>query len=324
MLNEDLNVFAAVVEQSSMNKASALLNLSQPALSRKIAKLEQELGAQLFRRVGRRLELTRIGELTYDYALQARQLHRKYMSTLSEFKQTHRSSLTIGASLTTLQTTLPDLIQALTASHPEIDIKAVTGKTHEIVSLVRDKKIDLGLVASVIDDPQLHCVPLFDDHLELVLPRCHLLTENGKLAIRTLSGLPMILFSKGTWYRNLTDELFDTHRLHPDVKMEIDSFEAILRLLHTCGAATLLPRSYIREQMLADNDLMVVPVLELEQAKRTTSLIHGDPARLEPAVRDWIREAAANYFRRSASPAASLKAMQQRAAETKQAGVRVD
>ena len=296
---EDLNIFAAVVEQSSMNKAAALLNLSQPALSRKIAKLEDELGAPLFRRIGRRLELTRIGELSYDYALQLRGMHRQYLSTISEFKNTHRSSLTIGASLTTLQTTLPDLIQALTDTHPEIDIKAVTGKTHEIVTLVREKKIDLGLVASTIDDSQLHCVPLFDDHLELVLPRCHLLAEKGDLAISALSGLPMILFSKGSWFRILTDELFDLYRLHPDVKMEIDSFEATLRLLHTCGAATLLPRSYIRPQMLADNDLMVVPVAELGQIKRTTSLIHGDPARLEPSIREWISEAAANYFHHS-------------------------
>ncbi|QJC53235.1 LysR family transcriptional regulator [Paenibacillus albicereus] len=299
-MQEDLQLFAVIVEQSSMNKASALLNLSQPALSRKIAKLEEELGAPLFRRVGRRLELTRIGELTYDYAVQLRQMHRQYLLTLAEFKQTHRFTLTIGASLTTLQTTLPDLIQALTAGHPQIDIKAVTGKTHEIVSLVRDKKIELGLVASVIDDPQLHCVKLFDDHLELVLPRGRMLSD--KLAIEDLNGLPMILFSKGTWFRTLTDELFDKFRLHPDVRMEIDSFEAILRLLHTCGAATLLPRSYIRPQMAEDNDLLIVPLPELKKTRRTTSLIHGDPALLEPVVRQWIAEASAGYAARSGLP----------------------
>ncbi|MCM3748172.1 LysR family transcriptional regulator [Paenibacillus pasadenensis] len=299
-MQEDLQLFAVIVEQSSMNKASALLNLSQPALSRKIAKLEEELGAPLFRRVGRRLELTRIGELTYDYAVQLRQMHRQYLLTLAEFKQSHRFTLTIGASLTTLQTTLPDFIQALTASHPEIDIKAVTGKTHEIVSLVRDKKIELGLVASVIDDPLLHCVRLFDDHLELVLPRGRVLGD--RFSIQDLHGLPMILFSKGTWFRTLTDELLDKFRLHPDVRMEIDSFEAILRLLHTCGAATLLPRSYIRPQMLEDNDLVVAAIPELKGTRRTTSLIHGDPALLEPVVRQWIAEAASGYSSMTRTP----------------------
>lgn len=296
-MNEELHVFSVIVEQSSMNKASALLNLSQPALSRKIAKLEQEIGSPLFRRIGKRLELTRIGQLTYEYAIELRQLHRKYLQTVTEFTATGRSSLTIGASLTTLQTTLPDLIQMLTSAHPEVDIKAVTGKTHEIVSLVREHKADIGIVASSIDDPALRCLPLFDDHLLLILPRNQVITDKGALGIADLDGMPMILFSRGTWYRVLTDELFDKYQLQPDVRMEIDSFEAILRLLHTCRAATLLPQSYMRQQLIDDNELAVVPIRELEETKRTTSLIHADPAGLSPSVRLWIGEIAARYHK---------------------------
>lgn len=294
-MNEELHIFAVIVEQSSMNKAAAILNLSQPALSRRLAKLEEEIGVELFRRVGKRLELTRIGQLTYEYALELRQLHRSYLQTVSEFTATGRTSLTIGASLTTLQTTLPDLIQALTTDHPEIDIKAVTGKTHEIVSLVREHKADIGIVASSIEDSSLHCTPLFDDHLLLVLPRSQVIIDKSKLDIHDLNGMPMILFSKGTWYRLLTDELFDTYKLMPDVRMEIDSFEAILRLLHTCRAATLLPKSYMRPELLEDNELLVVAIRELEDTKRTTSLIHAEPASLTPAVRLWINEISARF-----------------------------
>ena len=195
-MNEEMHVFTVIVEQSSMNKASVLLNLSQPALSRKIAKLEQEIGVELFRRIGKRLELTRIGQLTYEYAIELRQLHRKYLQTISEFTATGRTSLTIGASLTTLQTTLPDLIQTLTAAHPEIDIKAITGKTHEIVSLVREHKVDIGIVASSIEDSTVRCIPLFEDHLSLVLPRNQMITDKGVLGIQDLTGMPMILFPK--------------------------------------------------------------------------------------------------------------------------------
>ncbi|MFC4775619.1 LysR family transcriptional regulator [Paenibacillus sp. GCM10023252] len=287
---EEMQVFAAIVEQSSMNKASAVLNLSQPALSRKIAKLEEELGAQLFRRIGKRLELTRVGQITYDYALELRKLHRRYITAVSEHKESGRTPLTIGASLTTLQTTLPDFIQSLTAAHPEFDIKAITGKTHEIVTLVRDRKADIGIVASMIEDTQLTCVPLFEDHLLLVLPRNQVVTDRGKLTIQDLNDMPMILFSKGTWYRILTDELFHKYELQPDVRMEIDSFEAILRLLHTCRAATLLPKSYLRTQLLDDNDLAVIPLAELEETKRTTSLIHADSASAGPVVRRWLEE----------------------------------
>ncbi|MUT64340.1 LysR family transcriptional regulator [Paenibacillus sp. NEAU-GSW1] len=287
---DELDMFAVIVEQSSMNKAASILNLSQPALSRKLAKLEEELGAQLFRRVGKRLELTRIGQLAYEYAVELRHSHRRFLDTVSEYATEGRTSITIGASLTTLQTTLPDFIKALNASHPEFDIKAITGKTHEIVTLVRENKADIAIVASRIEDAQLHCVPLFDDHLMLVLPSSIVIEGRDKLGIQDLNGLPMILFSRGTWYRMLTDEVFARHHLQPDVRMEIDSFEAILRLLHTCRAATLLPQSYLRKQLLEDNELTVVSICELERTKRTTCLIHGDPASLNPAVRQWIEE----------------------------------
>jgi len=253
---------------------------------------------ELFRRIGKRLELTRIGELTYEYATEVRHQHLRYLGMVAEYKAAGRTTLTIGASLTTLQTTLPDMIQALTVRSPELDIKAITGKTHEIVTLIREKKADIGIVASHIDDPALTCVPLFDDHLVLVLPRNHFIMDKGIPEISDLNGLPMILFSKGTWYRILTDELFESYRLLPDVRMEIDSFEAILRLLHTCRAGTLLPKSYLRQQLISDNDLTVVPIRELEDTKRTTALIHAGPESLSPTVRLWIDEIAAFYKHR--------------------------
>jgi len=66
--------------------------------------------------------------------------------------------------------------------------------------------------------------------------------------------------------------------------MEIDSFEAIIRLLSACRAGTFLPKSYLREQVLADNDLYPVRIKELEETKRTTFLVHGDPAWLAPST----------------------------------------
>jgi len=296
---EEMDVFATVVEQSSLNKASQVLNLSQPALSRKIAKLEQNLGVELFKRNGKRLELTRIGQISYEFALKMRQQHREYLQAIADDQIAGKSSITIGASLTTLQSTLPEMISMYTRSHPEADIKAVTGKTHEIVTLVKENKVDIGLVASQINQPGLNCVPLFDDHLCLVMPKHQFILSKTSDNIDVLNGLPMIVFSKGTWYRILTDELFHSYAIMPDIKMEIDSFEAIIRLVSPCKAATLLPRSYLRPNLLEDNELVVMSIHELEQTKRTTSLVFGDETMLSLATRHLIEEAKA-YFKRPA------------------------
>jgi len=299
-LLEDMRLFATVVEHTSLNKAAERLNVSQPALSRRISRLEADLGVDLFRRVGKRLELTAAGQLTYEFALELRRFHGAYLQKLNDFKSGEAQALTIGASLTTLQATLPDWITAMTEKHPGLEIKAVTGKSHEIATLVKERKVDFGLVASAVaDDPAITSLPLFDDHLMLVLPRTHFILEGTQLEMSDLNGLPMILFAPGTWYRTLTDELFRRYAVKPDVRMEIDSFEAIVRLLSACRAGTLLPKSYLRKQLLEDNELYVVRVRNLEQTKRTTSLVHGDPAYLTPSIRFLIEETTAYFARRT-------------------------
>lgn len=273
-MDEWVHIFASVVEHSSINKASRTLNISQPALSRKIMKIEDSLGVQLFDRKGKRLELTPAGRITYEYAQQLRQLQKKYYQELMRQTEFTNRSVTIGASLTTLQSTLPDLISFLMKQEPTLDFQTVTGKTHEIVSYVKDHKVDFGLVASHTEEPELICVPLFDDHLKLVVPRNHAIAEGSTLSIDTLNGLPMILFSKGTWYRILVDELFTEYGIVPEIKMEIDSFEAIIRLVSTCGFSTLLPSSYLREQALANNDLVAFDIEQLRKTVRTTSIVY--------------------------------------------------
>ncbi|SDF12713.1 DNA-binding transcriptional regulator, LysR family [Fontibacillus panacisegetis] len=287
---EELIVFTTVVEQSSLNKASKLLNLSQPALSRKIVKLEEEWGVSLFNRKGKRLELTRVGQEAYNYAIEVRQRHQTFLQSVSRFKKTERSIVTLGASLTTIQTTLPPLVTALMNRFPDIELKLVTGKTHEIVSYVRDKKVDLGVIASSISESGLKCIPLFHDHLELVIPSGHELSKVKHAEMEHLNGLSMIIFSKGTWYRKLIDDLFGRYSIIPDIRMEIDSFEAIVRLLPTCRAAALLPKSYLRKQLLRDNDLVSIPMKELEQTERETCLIYGDKSELSAETKEWITE----------------------------------
>jgi DNA-binding transcriptional LysR family regulator len=89
---ENMDVFAIVVEHASLNKASQVLNISQPALSRKIMRLEEDLGVELFTRKGKRLELTRVGQLCYEHALELRQLERKFQQAIQEFKSAGKQS----------------------------------------------------------------------------------------------------------------------------------------------------------------------------------------------------------------------------------------
>ena len=287
-----LESFATVVEYPSLNQASKRLNISQPALSRQISRLEQEVGVELFLRSGKRLELTRVGRITYEFALNVRARQLDFLKSIAEYKAEGQSNVTIGASLTTLQTTLPLFVSIFKTQLPEAQLKTITGKTHEIVSLIRDQQVDFGIVGDAIREQGLISIPLLYDHLMLVIPNNHELVEREEWKMNHLDGLPMILFSNGTWYRKLIDDLFRRYRVMPDIRMEIDSFEAIIRLLSTCEAAALLPKSYLREEWLSNSGLRSVYMTELEQTERITSLVYSEQATLSESLKQFMNDAA--------------------------------
>ncbi len=284
--------FTTIVNAGSLNRAAMILGQPQPMLSRKLQAFEKELGVPLFDRVGKKLVLTRAGQLTVEHAQRMLANQHAYLQQIAPFRNhsTERGKVTIGASLTTLQATLPELITQFRSDHPQTDIHAVTGKTHEIVSLVREKKVDLGIVAARVDQPDIHCVPMFDDHLCLVLPSNKTITlkHTNFDTIHALEGIPMVLFSSGTWYRVMIDQIFAQYGVKPDVHLEIDSFEAIVRLINTCQVAALLPESYVSSQLRVNSDLQVISLPELQQMTRTTSIIFMDPAGQSTVTRTFI------------------------------------
>jgi DNA-binding transcriptional LysR family regulator len=294
MLHDEYEAFLCVVEQQSMNKAAQYLHISQPALSRKIQKLEQQLNVQLFVRSGKKLLLTRLGQICYEQMKVLQAGEQQFLQEIRSYREERHSQLTIGASLTTLQATLPNLITAFNQVHADHEMKVVTGKTHEIVALVQDKKVDIGLIATTIDHPGMQCVPLFADHLELVVPVHHPFTVQPPM-ISDLNRLPMILFSSGSLYRVLMDELFQRYGIYPQVKMEIDSFEAMIRLVSTFRVATLLPKSYLHQAMLDNNGLTIIELPELTRTIRETSIIYPDERHLNQASRQFVAIARATF-----------------------------
>lgn len=295
MLNE-MRLIAAIIENESLNQAAEVLQVSQPALSRQLRKMEEEWRVTLFHRQGKRLVLTRMGQITYEYAQKFLQMEQEFLQTIGSFRsiaEGHR--LKIGASLTTLQSTLPNLLTHFVERSPSVEVQVQTGKTHEIALLSEQRRIDLGIIASHIEHSSLICQPLFEDHLCLIAPEQKQKDwVREKITLNALNNLPMVLFSKDTLYRVLLDKIFNQHGIYPDVRMEIDSFEAIARLVATGAVYSLLPKSYLREGMTSVG-YSVWEIDELSKAKRITSLIYPAKEKLSYAVQSFIETATSLY-----------------------------
>ncbi|WP_336687034.1 LysR substrate-binding domain-containing protein [Chryseobacterium bernardetii] len=146
MFDYRLKVFHTVASRLSFTKASEELHISQPAVTKHIKEIEVQLGTKLFDRKGTSIQLTQSGKILFEYAEKIRNIYRDLEFEINQVNQQHKGKLIIGASTTVAQYILPEILAKFNAYYKDIKIELLTGNTEAISSLLKDEKIDLGII----------------------------------------------------------------------------------------------------------------------------------------------------------------------------------
>jgi DNA-binding transcriptional LysR family regulator len=195
-----LRYFVAVAEERHFTRAAERLGIGQPPLSQQIQQLERELGARLFRRLSRGVELTEVGQVflgdaraTLAAAEQA--LINARRAARGEFGTLH-IGFTVSASFHPF---LPQVILQFRESHPEITLTLREGNSSEMLADVRDGRLDLALVRPPSRQfEQLEIEPLFDEDMLIVLSERHPLSTRASLTLAELAGEDFVLYARQT------------------------------------------------------------------------------------------------------------------------------
>ncbi len=167
-----LRVFHAVARRQSYSRAAEDLHISQPAVSKHVLDLEEELGAKLFHRLGRRIVLTEAGRLMADYAQRIFVLADEARRALGELEGLERGRLALGASSTPGNYLLPRVLAAFCARYPRLEVSLDILASHDVVDRILRQDLDLGFVGATFD-AELHVQPYVEDELVLVLRPGH-------------------------------------------------------------------------------------------------------------------------------------------------------
>ena len=139
-------VFYTVANTGNISKAAAELFISQPAISKSIRKLEQSLDVTLFSRNSRGVQLTEEGEVLYDYVQRAFYALQTGEAQLKKINDRGIGHLHIGVSTTLCKYMLLPYLKDFIAQHPHIRITIECQSTYHTLQLLRENKIDLGLI----------------------------------------------------------------------------------------------------------------------------------------------------------------------------------
>jgi len=221
-----LRVFHAVARRESYSRAAEDLHISQPAVSRHVLDLEEELGAKLFHRLGRRIVLTEAGRLMADYAQRIFILADEARRALDELEGLERGRLKLGASSTPGNYLLPRALAAFQARYPGLEVSLDILASHDVVDRILRQELDLGFVGATFD-AELHVQPYVEDEVVLILRPGHPLASVRTIPREVLEKETFILRDIASGTRTVADAEIKARGITIRRMLELRSVEAV-------------------------------------------------------------------------------------------------
>ena len=190
-----LRYFVAVAEELHFTRAAERLGIKQPPLSLQIKQLEQELGAPLFRRLTRGVELTEPGKLLLDEARQILEQVERTKANVRNRARGETGHIRVGfAGATYFQPRVVGLIQAYRKCHPDVLLSPVQSNTPHLVEALRNGSVDVAFVRPPLGDSEgLTIHPLVQESMRIVLPSKHPQARKRFVSLATLAQETIIL-----------------------------------------------------------------------------------------------------------------------------------
>lgn len=193
-----LKVLLEVKKHLNFSKASEALFITQPAVSKHIKTLEDELGVQLFERTKQGVKLTLEGEKYSLFAEEILNLYEEGKFVMNQVNNTYEGTLRIGASTTLAQYILPKILAQFASQHKGIEIILINNNTEEIENLLIQKKIDVGFIEGVSGKPQLKYAEIGKDELVCTVSTNHPLAEKSSCTIEDILQFPWVFREQGS------------------------------------------------------------------------------------------------------------------------------
>ncbi|ONO06891.1 LysR family transcriptional regulator [Burkholderia cenocepacia] len=282
----ELRSFIHVARAGSFSRAAAELYIAQPALSRQIAKLEEEIGVALFTRYGRDVRLTAAGSRLLEHAEMITRMVSETADQVRASVDTERGYLAVGLPPTIGRLIGTDLVRDFHTHWPGVSLHVREGLSNSLQEWVLDRRVDLAVVYNQPPLDAFDIVPLFSEPLIVVAPPDAAPTRKT-FQIRDLANIPLILPGLPHSNRRLIDQAAVQHGVRLRVEFEIDSVALTKQLVRAGVGYSLLTYVAIQEE-LARGELKAIAI-ERPAIRSTVSistLRENRPSRLVDA---WIR-----------------------------------
>lgn len=251
-----LKIYVCVFRHSNITKAAKELHLAQPSVSFAIKELEEYYGIRLFERIGKRITPTECGKDFYGYALHIVSMFEDMETKIRSWDQL--GVLRIGSSITIGTHILPRLVRRYQTLFPDLHVEVKVQQSAMIEQHILNNEIDVGLIETQPEHPEILAVPFAEDQLQAIVPLQHPLARRKVTSLEELAGYPFLMREKGSAGREILDAYFSLHQLTVRPAWESSSTQAIVRAVAEGLGVAVLPSLLVR-QNIEEHTVKMIP-----------------------------------------------------------------
>ena len=237
-----LYYFKAIAELEHYTRAAEKLYVSQSSLSHAIQELEAELNVEFFVKRGRNVELTKYGQLFLPYVQQTLETLETGIATLSDYINPNTGTV-VMAGFPSLAQFAPDIIVRYVSETNRIDVRLQFNQEATYAQLREQLlagQVDL-IFATEVDDPRVATSYIGDHQIVLLVPLGHRLARHDQADLRELDGEDFIAFDTNCQLRGVTDQIFQSLDIHPNITMETAQDLIIYGLVAASHGGSIIP-----------------------------------------------------------------------------------
>lgn len=283
---KDLVIFVKIAETGNFHEAAEATFLSQPALSRRMQKLENVLGAALFERTTRKTKLTSVGR---EFLPKARRMLEEFeLSVLGikDMASQQKGSITIACIPTAAFYFLPSVIKPFNEKYPGIRIRILDESANQGLESVIQGDADFGINMAIAQHSEVSFTPLIDDPFVVCMRQDHPLTALKEVTWKDLENYKLISVSRTSGNRLLLDKSIARDQVNLNSFYEVQHLSTSLGLVETGLGLSIVPRLAMP---MGTNSALTYRPLAGEQIDRSIGLIKRTSTPVSPSADLFIR-----------------------------------
>lgn len=278
-----MKIFVTVFQQGSITGAARELHLAQPSVSLVIKELENYYGLRLFERIGRHISPTEGSKEFYNYAIHIVSLFQEMEKKMKNWDAV--GSIRIGTSITIGTHILPALTRRFQRKYPELRLEAFISKSSDIEQHLLNNSIDIGLIETQPEHPELTFTPFMEDIMCAIVPCHHPLAGQAEISLPQLAEYPFLMREHGSAGREILDAAFALKQISVRPVWESSNTQAIVRGVSEGVGVAVLP------YLLVERDIeegLVAMVSLTEPIRRNLNIIYHKSKYLTPNMLAFV------------------------------------